>query len=154
MKIIIILLITLCSYTSVAKPKPIEASPVPVLVQRLSFEELVDLADKQLNQLQTNLDKALVKIKATQKELVNANNDLDEANNKSIELQKQIDEETTLFNSAREELNKQIKVVDDLKAKIKVLSDKLAFWHKLVGILAGLVTVYGVFLVLKVMGKL
>ena len=151
MRILIIAAIALLPLTGFSKAKP-TPKPTPV-VQTVDYNAIIDEAEQAVADLPNKLNNALDRATETQVELNGVSASLTSAVNKTIELQKQINDETDLFNKTREELNAQIKETEVWKAKHAACLKKLNFWREIAASIIGLITLYGGFLALKAYGK-
>lgn len=135
-----------------AKPKP---SPTPVPVEQTeSTDQLIEDAEQEIGLLQSQLDGALTNATETKHQLDATNTNLADAAKKTEALQTQIDGQTTVLNQKVDEVNSLTTQVEVWKAKQAEALKKLNFWRAIAATIGGLISLYGVFLVLKVMGKI
>lgn len=136
-----------------ATKKPI-SKPVTIDHQWSDYDAIIEAALLDVDKLQKQLDEALEHIKIVQNQLDVTDKELDEAEAKTIELQSKIDEETALLEQIRDSLNAQIKETEMWHQKQKECLEKLWFWRKIAIGISSLITLYGIFLILKAAGKL
>lgn len=118
-----------------------------------AIDELLVKSIADVDALGTQLISAQTKLTDTELTLTNTLTELTSATSHADELQKKIVDETNTLNNTREQLNKQIDINGKLQKELDITKSKLAFWHKIVAGILAIVTIYGAFLVLKVMGK-
>lgn len=111
------------------------------------------LIDEDLKALQTQLNIALANAANARIELDNTTLQLEFSTEALKLLKDQVETQTVVLNETIDKYNSQLQETEKWKQKHAEALEKLWFWRKIAMAIGGLIAAYGVFLVLKLVGK-
>lgn len=137
----------------VAKPTP---KPQIVYVEKkdaVDYDIIIDDIERELNLQRIQLDLALSNAAKAQIELNRTAAALEESTTALDILRNQVEAQTVVLNETIDKYNSQLQETEKWKQKHAEALEKLWFWRKIAIAISSLIALYGVFLLLKLTGK-